>query len=125
MSLKKLMFGDPASYYIKVGAVLENERIVQILENHRISIIDISSNNWIGLWHDAIAEVKADAEISQVKINENDFYYSEGIESGAKAEQERNVALAKSLICFDNLEGRGCDHSVCFMLTELIEKIQA
>jgi hypothetical protein len=44
---------------------------------------------------------------------------------GVRHEQERNVALAKSLICFDNLEGTGCEHSVCFMLTELIEKIQA
>jgi hypothetical protein len=44
---------------------------------------------------------------------------------GVRREQERNVALAKSSICFDNQKGRGCDHSVCFMLTELIEKIQA
>ena len=44
---------------------------------------------------------------------------------GVRREQERNVALAKALICFDNLEGRGCDHSVCFMLDELIERIEA
>jgi len=40
------------------GVELERERIIKILENHRISIKDISVENWIGLWHDAIAKVK-------------------------------------------------------------------
>ena len=82
---------DPAAHYTKVGADIENKRIVEILENHRISIIDISSDNWIGLWHDAIAKVKAGAEISQGRINENDFHYSEGFESGVQAERERII----------------------------------
>jgi hypothetical protein len=42
------------------AVIAERERIIKILENHRISIKDISVENWIGLWHDAIAKVKED-----------------------------------------------------------------
>jgi hypothetical protein len=60
VSDKEVTLADPGAYYRKLGADLERKRIVKILENHRISIIDITTENWIGLWHDAIAKVKGE-----------------------------------------------------------------
>ena len=51
-------WGEGHSEGFQAGVIAERERIIKILENHRISIKDISFENWIGLWHDAIAKVK-------------------------------------------------------------------
>ena len=40
------------------GAEQERERIIKLLENHRISLKDISTENWVGLWHDAVKKIK-------------------------------------------------------------------
>lgn len=42
---------------------------------------------------------------------------------GALRERERVAELVKNKICFDNLEGRGCDHQACYELIDLLKKI--
>ena len=42
------------------GAYVERERIIKLLEGHRISLKDITTQNWVGLWHDAIALIKGE-----------------------------------------------------------------
>lgn len=36
------------------------ERIIKLLEKHRISLKDITAENWVGLWHDAIKQIKGE-----------------------------------------------------------------
>ena len=42
---------------------------------------------------------------------------------GAIRERERVVELINRKICFDNLEGRGCDHQACYELLDLLKKV--
>lgn len=42
----------------QLGVKHAEERIIKLLENHRISLKDISAENWVGLWHDAVKKIK-------------------------------------------------------------------
>lgn len=42
----------------QLGVKHAEERIIKLLENHRISLKDISTENWVGLWHDAVKKIK-------------------------------------------------------------------
>lgn len=42
------------------GEFVRLEDVIELLEKHRISIKDISQENWIGLWHDAIRKIKGE-----------------------------------------------------------------
>lgn len=42
------------------GEFVKLQDVIELLENHRISIKDISQENWIGLWHDAIRKIKGE-----------------------------------------------------------------
>lgn len=44
----------------QLGVKHAEERIIKLLENHRISLKDISAENWVGLWHDAIKQIKGE-----------------------------------------------------------------
>ena len=44
----------------EVGKKDAEARIIELLEQHRISLRDISAENWVGLWHDAIALIKGE-----------------------------------------------------------------
>lgn len=44
------------------------------------------------------------------------FIFAEGREH----ERERITVIIENRICFDNKEGRGCDHSACYEMRELI-----
>ena len=45
-----------------------------------------------------------------------------GFLQGQKKERERIINLAKKRICFNNEVG--CEHSACYSLSQLIEKIE-
>lgn len=43
---------------------------------------------------------------------------------GMRKEQDRIIALAESMICFDHLRENTCDHGGCWALQELIRKVR-
>ena len=45
-----------------------------------------------------------------------------GFEKGVKAERERILHLAESLICFEH--HKGCDHAACYAISNLISHIK-
>lgn len=55
-------------------------------------------------------------------ISPDKAFWGHGYTAGKKAEQERIIAIAQNLICFDHQNG--CEHSACYALTHLIEAIK-
>jgi hypothetical protein len=43
---------------------------------------------------------------------------------GRLEERERIISLAQNQICFDHVEPKGCEHSSCYALCDLIKLIK-
>lgn len=63
-------------------------------------------------------------QTTETEVNEIATAYAEGIKDGKKLKVDEFVKMIQNRICFDHIADGNCDHSACWTLSELKDKVQ-